>query len=55
MCAHLEEIASGEGDPSKLEKRRNQLSVGAKARQIFKSVVENDTTILYAEPQRPLQ
>jgi hypothetical protein len=32
-----EEMASGEGDPSKLEKRRNQLSVARKARQIFKS------------------
>jgi hypothetical protein len=37
VCAHLEEMASGEGDPSKLEKRRNQLSVARKARQIFKS------------------
>jgi hypothetical protein len=35
MFAHLEEIASGEGDPSKLEKRRNQLSVARKARQIL--------------------
>jgi hypothetical protein len=37
VCAHLEEMAAGEGDPSKLERRRGQLAVARNARQVFKS------------------
>lgn len=37
VCAHLEEMAAGEGDPAKLERRRAQLAVAKRARAIFKA------------------
>jgi hypothetical protein len=37
VCSHLEFMASGEGDPAKLEKRRVQLAVAREARRLFKS------------------